>query len=123
MQENAILVKLAGEISLKSDSVKKRFTETLKQNLVTALEKNKIKLTEIRQKPGRFLIFCNDLEKAQKILSKVFGIHSIALVYFFESKIKQEILETCANYSLPFLENKKTFAVKSKREGTHAFTS
>lgn len=125
--ENILLVKLAGEISLKSKPVEKRFNSILLNNMRTALEKNKIVIERIEKFPGRFFIYCKetDLINAQKILQKVFGIHAIALAeaHFSENISLQELKEKAFAFSKDFLKNAKTFAVRCSRAGKHSFSS
>ena len=70
-----------GEISLKSDKVRRRFEKQLEVNIKYVLDKEKIAY-KIERLPlqGRFFIHTDSIEETAKILSEVFGIVSISPV-------------------------------------------
>lgn len=121
------LARLAGEISLKSDQVRKRFLKTLSRNMKAALKEHNIKVHDLKSQGGRAFIYPEkegEEEKISRIIAQVFGVHSTAQaieVELREGSELEKISELALKLAGSFLEG--SFAVRARREGKHSFTS
>lgn len=122
IKPNILLIKLSPGIFLKSERVKSYFNRKLRENIKCALNRNKVKFSELIQGRGRMFLHSKELEKAQRVLRTVFGIHSTALAYEFLAldlpQIKRAVLEYCEGRL-----KKGTFAVRASRTGEQPFSS
>lgn len=118
MRYNQILIAL-GELTLKSEPVRRRFLSILVQNIRFGLKRSNIRF-EIEKARGRIFIKTRQIKKASEVLRRVFGI-----AYFAPCKhIKLKNLESFIKENWKeFINPKKTFAVRVKRKGKHEFTS
>lgn len=126
MLENKVLVlRLSGEIFIKSDYTRHFFEEKLKENIKTTLKNNSLKIQRITKDRGLFFVEGNEkqLRKATRILPFVFGLHSIALTECFTFSSLNEIADKAAAYAMQFLKPKDSFAVITNRTGKHEFNS
>lgn len=104
MQE--ILMIKYGELTTKKDN-RKQFIKVLIQNIKRLIYGN----YEIIKNNSIMYIRCENAEQLSKKLEKIFGIHSISIVYKVNNNFK-DILQK----SLSIMdENKKTFKVVTKR--------
>lgn len=122
---NIVLIRY-NEIWLKSKKVKSRLIKTLTENIVFSLKKNNIQYHKYQFSKdfARILFFFNkeDIPRAIQALKNVFGIHSISPAFRTSSKLNN-IVERLLEFSTEVLEENDTFAIRSRRSGTHAFTS
>jgi thiamine biosynthesis protein ThiI len=110
-----------GELGLKSPNVKKRFQNALKKNIEDAFLKEKTQcITSMDW--GRIYIHTDDDELAKGILKRTFGITSVSKVIETTSEL-EEICKIAAEYSKGIIPPKSTFAVRTKRTGSHPYTS
>lgn len=117
MPGNLILLRF-GELWLKSEGVKKRFLEILKQNIRDMLDGNGVKYTLVAGRT-RFFVETDEPDKAIPALKRVFGITSLSPVVKTDiTGIEKEALDLASAFG-----EKKTFAVRARREGKHQFTS
>ncbi len=119
---NMLLIKPSPSIFLKSEKVKKHFNKKLRENIKCALNKNEIPFTELTQARGRLYLRTKQIEKAQGILHKVFGIHSTAQAFEFNAPTMNSIKENTINYCESRL-SKGTIAVRASRSGEQKFKS
>lgn len=117
-----LLVKPAPEISLKTDFVRSDFEKRLKDNIKKALKKNGVE-AEIVKGFGRMFVYSEDLNKCRKILSKIFGLHSIAQAFEFEVSDLNGIAGKTASLAEKVLKKGDSFAVRASRAGKHDFSS
>ncbi len=112
-----------GEISLKSDKVRRRFEKKLEENIKYVLDKEKISY-KLERLPlqGRFYVHTEKIEETAKILSETFGIVSISPVKKVSSKLSA-ILDEILNFSDILIKNNNTFAIRVRRSGQHEYTS
>jgi len=122
IQPNILLIKPSPSIFLKSEQVKKHFNRKLRENIKCALNRNKIPFTELVQARGRLYLRTEQLEKAQQILHKVFGIHSTAQAFEFTAPTMSSIKENTIAYCTGRLE-KGSIAVRASRSGEQKFRS
>ncbi|MBI5253996.1 MAG: tRNA 4-thiouridine(8) synthase ThiI [Euryarchaeota archaeon] len=100
------------EIALKSEPVRRRWENVLIKNIKQALE------CRVKKERGRIWVEAG--EEARSKLKKIFGIRS------FSSCVHcglDGLEETFLNFAEKSLEGKKSFALRVRRTGKHAFTS
>jgi len=114
------IVRLSGEITLKSERTRPIFERTLLKNIEYALRKHGFTNYKIRTVPGRIFIY--EAEGAENILTRVFGVHSVspAVEYMFSDL--EDLAAKAEEYFKDFVKG-KTFAVRPHRFGSHDFTS
>lgn len=122
MQSNVLLVKIASEVSLKSEQVRRFFEKKLCQNILETLQNNGIIVNAIEIGRGRLFVYSKELEKSAELLKFVFGIHSIALAIEKEYSSLEEFLETASKISLEQLNENDSFGFFVKR-ATKKFVS
>lgn len=104
--EKIILIKY-GELTTKKDN-RKFFIETLEKNIRNLLKDFNLKITKDRV---RMFIETDDIENAALKLTKIFGIHGIAVCHKVNSN-NEDILNKVLEI-IP--KNKKTFKIETKR--------
>ncbi|HDN75637.1 MAG TPA: tRNA 4-thiouridine(8) synthase ThiI, partial [Acidilobales archaeon] len=114
------LVRLCGEIALKSRRTRWRFEKRLVSNLENALERFGVKDYNLRLEDGR--IFIEGPDGIEGIVKRVFGIHSVSKVYHVRFKDLNDLVSKAEEYFKEFVKGKK-FAVRTHRVGVHEFTS
>jgi thiamine biosynthesis protein ThiI len=121
-EETSLLLRF-GELTLKSDPVRRRFTSLLKSNIEGAFARAGLDCL-IRDDWGHLYVDTSDREKAAELLSRTFGLTSVSPVVALRTSKLDEIAAACAQYSLAQLpEGAKSFAVRPRRTGSHAYTS
>jgi thiamine biosynthesis protein ThiI len=116
-----ILLLRYAEIGLKSEPVRKRFENQLKDNIVSMLMKDGVEAF-VTKKGARFYVEATDADDAIRSVRKVFGVASISVVETCSSDM-EDICRTAAAYSRGRLSEGQTFAVDARREGSHPYTS
>ena len=109
------------EIGLKSEPVRKRFENQLKDNIVSMLMKDGVEAF-VTKKGARFYVEAADPDAAISSVRKVFGVASISVVETCSSDM-EEICRFAAEYSRGRISKGQTFAVDARREGSHPYTS
>lgn len=109
------------EIGLKSTPVRKRFENTLKDNVLNMLMQDGVEAI-VTNRGARFYVEATDLDAAVASVRKVFGIASLSVAEESSSKM-EDMCKVAAEYSLPRLSVGQSFAVKARREGSQGYTS
>ncbi len=110
-----------GEIHLKSRYVRKQFQNRLVANIQDHFAAKGVEcLTSFDR--GRIYIETDDEAAAKLILKRVFGIVSFSPAIECLSSI-ETISKLVVDYAAPLVDGKQNFAIKSRRVGTHPFTS
>lgn len=104
-----------GEVALKSSGVRKTWERLHKKAIASAL--HKIPHT-IENSGGRFIVRAEKIPP--EILRRIPGIQSFSISTEFEFTNKKQLLQKAAE--IADVQN-KTFCVRAKRTGQHAFTS
>jgi len=115
LNANCLIVKTSSEIFLKSERVQRFFLKKLRMHINSAFEKNNVSVERIEGGRGRIFIYSNDLEKAQAVLSKMFGVHSTALAFQADSADFSVLEKEVLNKAESVLAGKKTFAIRVNR--------
>jgi tRNA uracil 4-sulfurtransferase len=121
-QESTLLLRF-GELTLKSEGVRKRFTRILRGNIENAFQREGLDCL-IRDDFGHLYVDTNDMERAMGVLSRIFGLTSVSPAALLPSKSLEELAEAAARYALATVPTgTKTFAVRARRTGSHAYSS
>ncbi len=115
-----ILVRYA-ELGLKGRPVRRRFKGRLLDNMMSMLALEGIE-TLISTERGRIYVETDSIDGAIEVLTRVFGIASVSPVIQCGASI-EEINAVSAEYSTRVLAPGDAFAIRSRREGTHNFSS
>lgn len=110
-----------GEIGLKSESVRRRFENSLVQDI-----RRKHALAEvpcvISSSRGRMYVDSDDWRRSSEILSRTFGVVSFSPVTKVTSE-KEALSKSVVEFSDPLMSRGATFAVRARRTGNHPYTS
>jgi thiamine biosynthesis protein ThiI len=121
-EESTLLLRF-GELTLKSEGVRKRFTRILRGNIENAFQREGLDCL-IRDDFGHLYVDTNDMERAMDVLSRIFGLTSVSPAALLPSRSLQELAEAAARYALATVPPAaKTFAVRARRTGSHPYSS
>jgi thiamine biosynthesis protein ThiI len=117
-----ILVRYS-EVGLKSRTVRSRFERVLMDNMISALAREGIEAL-VNCDQGRIYVRTDKarIDDGIKVLQRVFGIASVSPVIETSSDM-ESIKATAVTYSKEVLADGSTFKIKSRRVGSHPFTS
>jgi thiamine biosynthesis protein ThiI len=118
--ERLIIVRLAGEIAIKSRRTRSTFLRTLERNLSAALETTGGTFA-VEADWSRFLVRA-DPARAVPVLARVFGVNSLSVVEAEVPARLEEIVREGASLFLDRVRDRR-FAVRARRTGTHPFRS
>jgi len=122
-EQECLLVKTASEIALKSNFVRRFFTKKLVQAIKFALKRNNVEYKSITRGGGRLYVFCSNCKKAQKVLSRVSGIHAIAIALHFKQSEYKEIENQTVSLAKKTLKKGDSFALDVRVEDNKRFSS
>jgi len=116
----ALLVRY-GELGLKSSSVRRRFENALVDDIKRrhGLARTPCMISSTR---GRIFVDSDDWRKSCEILSRTFGVVSFSPVTEVGSELG-ELTEAVLSFAEPILFEGASFAIRSRRSGTHPYTS
>ncbi|MFW9778287.1 MAG: THUMP domain-containing protein [Candidatus Heimdallarchaeota archaeon] len=122
--QHIILVRFAGELWIKSPRTRQRMLEILRRNILDILDpKMNSKILRFR---GRFLLYSDTpvdhAEVASKIARQVSGVSSVSPALVVQSSV-DEIIKVGTTQSLKHIISQSSFAVRTRREGNHEFSS
>ncbi|MHA2386552.1 MAG: tRNA uracil 4-sulfurtransferase ThiI [Candidatus Thorarchaeota archaeon] len=111
-----------GEIGIKSKQTRKRMEDLLIRHIKSAMREADVKFSKVRKEYGRIFIVTEMTEEASRIASNMFGVVSVSPVVVIESDL-DSILETGVEMARRSFAKNKSFAVGSRRVGTHDYSS
>ncbi|MHA1938953.1 MAG: tRNA sulfurtransferase, partial [Candidatus Thorarchaeota archaeon] len=111
-----------GEIGIKSKQTRRRMEGLLIKHIKSAMREAGAKFSKIRKEYGRIFIVTEMTEEASRIASNIFGVVSVSPVVVIESEL-DAILETGLEMARVSFAKNKSFAVGSRRVGTHDYSS
>ncbi len=114
------ILRISGEITIKSPQVRGSFQRKLAQNLHAALATVPAKAS-LKQEGGRLLLESTHTELAP-ILTRVFGIQSVSPIVASCPAELPVIVEKGVALFTPLVQN-RTYAVQCRRSGVHSFSS
>jgi tRNA uracil 4-sulfurtransferase len=117
-----ILVRYS-EVGLKSRSVRSRFERVLMDNMISAMAREGIEAL-VNCDQGRIYVRTDKarIDDGIKVLQRVFGIASVSPVIETSSDM-ESIKATAVGYSKEVLADNSSFKIKSRRVGSHPYTS
>ena len=115
-----LMLKIAGEIGTKSAPTRRRFLRTLASNARSTLRRHGI-TGSVEPRWSRLFVSTED-PAAGLALSRVFGIHSISETIPVRFDTLEELVDESAS-RLRELVAGRTFALRVRRRGEHAFRS
>lgn len=118
--EVLILVRLGGEVTIKSPRTRSSFLRRLRRNIRDALEAADIG-HRVDMAWGRVFVRATS-PMAMPVLARVFGISSISLVEREVTADLDVIVETAATHFRGAVAGRR-FAVRARRQGQHPFNS
>src|SRR5579884_358735 len=116
-----LLVRLAGEMGVKSSRTRRSFLRLLAENARRALRQAGVE-ARVRPEWSRLLVETADPEAARETLGRVFGVHAVAEVV----EVAHAGLEDLVARLLPLFQPRvegRTFAVRPRRTPETPFTS
>ncbi|MFQ6086465.1 MAG: tRNA sulfurtransferase [Candidatus Bathyarchaeia archaeon] len=119
---DSVIVRLGGEIGIKSPWTRRTYERRLIQNIKATLKHHNIPYDAVFRQQGRIYIKTSQAQKAARKLTKVFGISSLSPATKTTSKL-EDITTKSLSLAKRKLRKQNTFAVRCKRVGTHPYTS
>jgi thiamine biosynthesis protein ThiI len=110
-----------GEIALKSPRVRSRFERVLGSNITSRFVKSG-RECRMEMERGRIFLWADDMEYAEWVLSRTFGIVSFSQVIETTSE-KEDIYSHAIELSKPFFKQGIRFCIRTRRSGDHKYTS
>lgn len=116
----AAVVRIAGELSLKSRSTRRAFDEHLTTSVVAAMRRHRLAF-HLERTRSRFYVYCSE-PRAAEVLARVFGVQGVALTRRLAWTSVEQVVEQAVALHADRLAG-KTFAVRVRRLGQReAFT-
>lgn len=115
-----LLLRLAPDLTIKSDRIRAKFLNRLVHNIRTALEGAGIEYKLTRQW-SRMFVETGDL-RAKELLSRVFGLSSLSVIEH-ECEANVDQIVELGTEAYRELVKGKTFAIRARRVGNHPYTS
>jgi tRNA uracil 4-sulfurtransferase len=119
--ERLLLLKIAGEIGTKSSRTRRRFLRVLVRNVRAALDRAGVKAA-VEPRWSRLLVRTSDPGRAREALAVVFGLHSVSEVAALPFEGLDDLVGAAAEQYRGRVAG-RTFAVRARRSGEHAFRS
>jgi tRNA uracil 4-sulfurtransferase len=113
-----------GEIGLKSRPVRRRFEQTLKENIERAFESQGLDGV-VQGVPGRLLVSSSDLGRARDVLARIFGLTSVSLARIVPSDLPTLLASIPVFFDQLAAQRPaaRTFALRVRRSGQHPYSS
>jgi thiamine biosynthesis protein ThiI len=111
-----------GELALKSRRVRARFTAKLRDFIIEVMRLADLDCV-VENDGGHLYVYSSDLSAATEVLARVFGVVSVSPAVRVEVTDLEVLAAEVAEYSRHVLEAGRSFAVRARRTGSHAFTS
>ena len=110
-----------GEIALKAKATRRRFENSLIDNIRNALKARGVSF-RIKREWSRIYTYTSQINKSVDVLQKIFGITSISPAIQTQSDM-DSISNLAVNISKEALIDEKTFAIRVTRTGEHKYSS
>ena len=121
-EESTLLLRF-GELTLKSEAVRRRFTQILRRNIEESFSRAGLDCL-IRDDWGHLYVDTSDLNAGLAALSRTFGLTSVSPVAVLRTAALLEVAAYAADYAMRYLPaGAKTFAVRPRRTGSHPYSS
>lgn len=117
-----VIVRLGGEIGIKSAWTRRTYEKRLIKNIKATLKHHNIPYEAVIRQQGRIYIKTSQAQEAAINLTRVFGISSLSPASQTTSEL-EDITAQSLLLAKQKLKKRNSFAVKCKRVGTHPYTS
>lgn len=118
--EGIVVVRVGGEIGIKSRRVRRDYEQRLLKYLKDRLREKGVSYSEIWRVAGRIYIKTGEPGVASRLASKIFGISSASPGHMTTSRL-DDIIGAAVLVSRGFAPG--SFAVRCRRVGSHPYTS
>lgn len=122
METDTVIVRLSGEIGVKSEWTRRTYERQLIKNMKQELSSKNLKPGAIVRARGRIYVRTASAAETAKALTKVFGISSVSPAKQTTSALS-DISATTLEMANSAIGEKVTFAVRCHRVGTHPYKS
>ncbi len=122
MEADTVIVRLSGEIGVKSEWTRRTYEQQLVRNMKRQLNALNLKPAVIVRMRGRIYVRTARAMENAKALTRVFGISSVSPANQTTSEI-DEIFKTALKIADEEIHENSTFAVRCHRVGTHQYSS
>ena len=122
METDTIIVRLSGEIGVKSEWTRRTYEKKLIENMKHALRHLNLKPNAIVCVRGRIYVGTQSSMETAKVLTRVFGISSVSPAKQTTSELN-DITQTALSIAEIAIPENATFAVRCHRVGTHLYSS
>jgi thiamine biosynthesis protein ThiI len=116
-----LMLRISGELGLKSARTRRRFLRHLIRNVRAALARAGIS-GDVENRWSRLFVDAEEPERARDALSRVFGLHSVAEVAVLPATTLEELVSGATEVYGDRVAG-KTFAVRPRRSGDGPYTS
>jgi thiamine biosynthesis protein ThiI len=116
-----LMLKIAGEIGLKSARTRRRFLRFLVRNVKAALERAGI-AADVENQWSRLFVDTDQPERGSEVLSHVFGLHSVSHVAVLPAATLDELVGAATDLYRDRVAG-KTFAIRARRRGDLGYRS
>lgn len=118
---SALLLVRYGELALKSPPVRREFERTLQRNVLDQFAAAGL-ACRLRSDAGHLYVEADEPEAALRLVRRVFGVTSASEVFEVPTD-PARIAEEAIRLLDPLLASGRSFAIRARRTGQHAFTS
>lgn len=116
-----VIVRMGGEIGIKSRPVRSIYERKIAKIVRTVLEREGIPFTEVHRSAGRIYVFTDQAEKASKSVARIFGVSSASGGIAVSSELSEIVRKGTELAISKFKPG--SFAVRCRRSGHHEYTS
>lgn len=114
------VIKVSGEIPLKSHRTRPKFERKLIDNIRDAVNKNGFRCNDVWASEGIIYADCND--GVEEIIKEVFGVHEVCKAVKYSISSLDDICRYSEEHFRDVVRGRK-YAVRVKRVGEHPYTS
>jgi len=122
MEFDSVIVRLGGEIGIKSEWTRRAYEKLLIRNIRKVLRHHKVDYKKFKRKRGRIYIRTCNTQSTALSLTRVFGISSVSPASETSSDMS-EIIKRTVELADTILESGSSFAVRCHRVGRHQYSS
>jgi len=122
MEFDSVIVRLGGEIGIKSEWTRRAYEKLLIRNIRKVLRHHKVDYKKFKRKRGRIYIKTCNTQSTALSLTRVFGISSVSPASETSSDMS-EIIKRTVELADTILESGSSFAVRCHRVGRHQYSS
>jgi thiamine biosynthesis protein ThiI len=119
---DSVIVRLGGEIGIKSEGTRITYERLLLKNIKKHLEYYEVPYEKIQRERGRIYVKTKNPQETATILTRVFGVSSVSPAIQTASSM-QNVAKTAVWLARATIKSKSSFAVRCRRVGEHPYSS